>query len=187
MIKDVNGVRDTELELGVDLYAVAMKVATGQIDKRELARYARTILAAERPEVTREAVHEWVMNRQVGQALEVHVWEALSHFAPPREVRPIDGMSVNQIEVAIETERATKNSHIPCNPDFAEMAARIALRLAQPVPKVDPDAEAKRECWAYFSAAFPDDYKNEKDCWADRTDPQRRGWRAVAAAKGDGA
>lgn len=65
-----------------------------------------------------------------------------------REKRAIDGMTSNDIEIAIEIERSCNHKHIPCNPHFAEMASKVAYRLATtpaPVaPKVDPDAGAKK-------------------------------------------
>lgn len=75
---------------------------------------------------------------------------ALRHFrrAPePMELPPICGMTVEDIAGAIFASDEWKlNSNIPSH--FA--AARIAHRLAQPVPKVDPDAGARAMCddWA---------------------------------------
>jgi hypothetical protein len=106
------------------------------------------------------------------------------HEAKAREARVIDGMSVGEIEAEMFIHIKEKDRRME-GVLYVQECARVAHRLAQPVPVVDPDAEAKRLCWTCHSAAFPEDYKDVNDCWEDRTEMQRIGWRA--AAKGDGA
>ena len=67
-----------------------------------------------------------------------------------------------------------------------------AHRLAQPTPKVDADAEAKRMAWEYEKAAqdiiqpIPNEHNRMQEHWDHwLTESKRNGWRAVAAAKKD--
>lgn len=108
---------------------------------------------AERPQVTREAVQEWasewlhktpISERRTNTNM---IMDALSHFAPPREARPIDGMSVEEIRKEfpepypdVPRNRSELMAIINC---ILDTNARVAHRLAQPVPVVDPDAEAR--------------------------------------------
>jgi len=153
-------------------------------DKTALGATIRTLLAA-RPEVTQAAVHEWVMNRRVGQALEVHVWDALSHFAPPpASLPPICGMSVEDWHEAFKPIYAGNNEFRKM--DHAEACAIIAHRLAQPAPVVDPDAEAKRLAWIYYEATpGPGKFKTPEEYWEDGDEEVQNGWRAVAKEKAD--
>lgn len=56
-------------------------------------------------------------------------------------------------------------------------------RLAQPAARVDEDAGAKRLAFVHLqNSERVGDYDADR-LWASFTEPQRNGWRAVAAAK----
>jgi len=134
----------------------------------------RAILAA-RPEVTREAVEKWIREKCPVGSLAFKILAALSHFAPPREVRPIDGMSVEEIAAMFREELTYRDS-------ITATCARVAHRLAQPVPKVDPDAEAKRLAWEHVEACgLAGQYTNQSQFWETRYEPTRAFWRRIAA------
>lgn len=67
-----------------------------------------------------------------------------------------------------------------------QICAVVAHRLAQPVPNVDPDAEAKRLAWARYCALtiVGARYQNYEAYFQSLTPDDQDGWRAVAAAKG---
>jgi hypothetical protein len=159
----------------------AIIIHTNRRPTLEEADRARTILAAERPEVSREAVDKWIREKSPVGSLAFRILAALSHFAPPREARVIDGMSVEEIATELRlycSEGPGYRTHIPIS-----RAAERIHRLAQPVPVVDPDAEAKRVFTTYVNAVGT----FRKCHWDGLDEENRNGWRAVAAAKGDGA
>jgi len=85
----------TDEELGKELVTVFRNTPAnnGNADYIATGRRARTILAA-RPEVTREDVEKWIRDKCPVGSLAFKILAAIPHFAPPREARPIDGMSV---------------------------------------------------------------------------------------------
>lgn len=150
----------------------AKHVWSGVLDR------ARTLLSA-RPEVTREAVREWYWNGEGRtlpfpsneNAMTTLVLAAISHFAPPPAPLPISGMSVEELQIQMLEGTGY-------HPTTALHCARVAHRLAQPAPVVDPDAEAKN---AYTNYQAGTGVKAAR--WEDLFECDRNGWRAVAAAQ----
>lgn len=171
----------TDEELG-------LKIVHAQPGEKEhylaaVGRTARTLLAA-RPEVTREAVEKWCVEAWgFKQPATDIILAALSHFAPAREARPIDGMSVEEIEKAFLKARGGDLSAGV----ITKSDARVAHRLAQPVPVVDADAEAKRLAFIWWlrqaSEVEARRYSSEEYWCCAIDEDTRNGWRAVAAAK----
>lgn len=104
--------------------------------------------------------------------------DALSHFAPPASNAPILQMSVEEIERDMRSERGKKSPKYLW--DHRD-AARVAHRLAQPVPEVDPDAGAKRLALEHHSADCVNIYSSPDDYWQNAvTEARRVFWRKHA-------
>jgi hypothetical protein len=105
---------------------------------------------------------------------------------PPREARPIDGMSVEEIRKEfpepypdVPRNRAELLAIINC---ILDTNARIAHRLAQPVARVDEDARAKKMCGTFWRIAMPIKWENTDDEQIWNAKPvDHPAWRAVAA------
>lgn len=101
---------------------------------------ARALLSP--PVATREAVRKWMCTTESIRLLDERnldgILAALSHFAPPASNVPILRMSEAEIGIAMRAEVDDD----PRNWSIGD-CARVAHRLAQPVPVVDPDAAAK--------------------------------------------
>ena len=158
-----------------------------------VGRAARTILAAERPEVTREDVRieverrtsDWSRNTSHSMECRIDlVWSLLSHFAPPREARPIDGMSVEEIEDRMRRDWAAGlcGRGDGSADDQFKHCARVAHRLAQPAPVVDPPEVRAR---AMFQEAIDRgwDVATKDPDWIRRVGEINAELQAAAAAK----
>jgi hypothetical protein len=141
--------------------------------------------------VTRKMIEDWVCKKgwcDGSRDGEINnILAALDHFAPP-----IARMSVEEIEAAMD--RAMQGVFIGSQLAPNGMAYNLSHarrryaeeihRLAQPVPKVDPDAEAKRLAWEWAKACGASSmYTSAENMWLSIAESQRNGWRAVAAAK----
>ena len=151
-----------------------------------IGRAARTLLAA-RPEVTREAVDDFA-KKQVRPFGDVDAnWKAaseiahraISHFAPAREARQIDGMSV---EECVELAKKIWLQHNGTITSTINKIGAAFHRLAQPVPVVDPDAEAKRLAWVQYTTAGGGHRVDADALWRGFDSAAKDSWRAVVAA-----
>jgi len=206
----------TDEELGKKLIYGWDSLPTMKRDYEHFGARARTILAAERPQVMREVVDDYAKKQVMPfgdvdahwkSAAEV-AWRALLHFAPARETRPIDGMSVK--ETIDHVEKHLCDVLCLAYPDMIGEKVRFAVQcavselhhLAQPVPKVDPDAaEACGRCQFWKQTSVGDQYNKPRGhCrakppivtapnegfreWPVTENSDWCGeWRAVAAAK----
>lgn len=99
---------------------------------------------------------------------------------------PIHGMTVDEFKAACCEELVYKNAKLFSRVgtvdahDLFMVAARVAHRLAQPTPAVDPDKEAKalHEVWRTSGGDGLD-----LSPWDQLRDHNKDRWRAVAAAK----
>ena len=143
-----------------------------------LGAAARALLSP--PVATREAVEKWIADKCPGGSLAVKIHAALSHFAPPTSNAPILRMSVE--DIAKEMTAAIRDRM-----DFAERGnidigalARVAHRLAQPVPEVDVDAGAKEALWRFWCAVpGRNPYASKEAAWreADAILRLHQGWK----------
>ena len=179
----------TDEELGRRVIRLINNAPRGKKLEIYLGAEVNKLLAA-RPEVTREAVEDFA-KKQVRPFGDVDAnWKAaseiahraISHFAPAREARPIDEMSVEDLKRAFAEQYSGGSVSVS-----VEFCARVAHRLAQPVPVVDADAEAKRLAWLQYNTATPPGHPHRyfvdvEELWHNHTEQWRNGWRAVAAA-----
>lgn len=106
--------------------------------------------------------------------------ELLAAEAP--ELPPICGMSVDEIAEEIDEGRGRQDAS---RYNWVELSARVAHRLAQPVPKIAREAaKAKRLCWIWHKVTNPK--ITEEAAWNFYTTEGHDTWRAVAEAKGGG-
>jgi len=164
-------------ELWKELRRAAM-LAPGSLDAQSVwiavADRARALLCG--PEPTREEILAWYnTNPNTVQLLSTMdiILAALRHFrrAPAEvELPQCYGWTEEQWRKAFgNTELIRRND-----------AARVAHRLAQPLPKVDPDAEAKRVAWEFYSIMTPGKFSSKEEMWCDLGPELWNGWRAVA-------
>lgn len=95
---------------------------------------------------------------------------------------PITQMSLVDIFIKFQNEVSLRDEkhHI------AELCARLVHELAQSVSKVDPDAEAKRLAWEWYSHEyFCGLFRNAEDLWSQMVDSNKNRWRAVVKAIGE--
>lgn len=156
-----------------------------KFDYADIGAAYRTLLAA-RPEVTREEVKDWYhdhYNAVATNGMITAIIDALSHFAPPpAPLPPICGMS------RAECRMLAHDLFLQHNGTMSSAVGIIGEefhRLAQ-LAQVDPDAEAKRLCWEYLKTVNYGMHGDKEAAWADCSEHNRNGWRAVAAAKEHG-
>ena len=117
--------------------------------------------------------------------------ELLSAEAPHTCPAPIHGMTKEQIEDVMRDSINEKRKQM-LGILYIQECARVAHRLAQPTPAVDPDKEAKALAWLQYQTEQstsglhtfdPAPFKSDDEIWGSTPEPARNGWRAVAAAK----
>lgn len=143
------------------------------------------------PEPTREEVRAWWWTSAKGNAPD-DILAALRHFrrAPePVELPQCYGWTVGQWDKALDGapgEFGVAGDGIDA---YRRAYARRIHRLAQPAPKVDPDAEAKDRLWNQLTTLMPGrhGYASPGHAWNALTETQREDWRrAVAKEAGNG-
>ena len=156
------------------------------------ALLAKPVATRETP-AREEVAHKWaelleIERRYLTEAAVDNCMRLLSHFAPPTSNAPILRMSVE--DIAKEMTAAIRDRM-----DFAERGnidigalARVAHRLAQPVPEVDVDAGAKEALWRFWCAVpGRNPYASKEAAWREATNEDKSRWINFAAAeKGDG-
>lgn len=149
---------------------------------------ARELLASERPVATDEAINQFLTDGvgfgvlaspQNREYIGKFIRSTLSHFAPsPPELPPICGMTYGDLLEEMHKGRPSNWMMAKYPGEIVSECARVAHRLAQPAPKIDPDAEAKRVYSAFVIGTCM-----QQASWDDLPEGLKAGWRAVAAAK----
>jgi len=113
--------------------------------------------------------------------------KARALLSPPASNAPILRMSKEQI--ISEFRQSWCDYSLPTLPErVIDICARVAHRLAQPVPEVDKDDKARRLAWDFHNVKRSSEIRagitqTEFRIWPEMHESERDAWRAVAAAQ----